>query len=176
MTSQSADTERLAAAKKWREELLRYLQLFAAAFDELHSAVTEEANKPGQYIGAHHDYPAMSRLDSGFPSFHESGFYKDSSPRDYVSTLRPRGLAGLLGGYARPVVGFPIGAELASFLRTHDIGKRFDLARFVYKDFVSDQPVDNLVGDAVERYLHVYGLNAPVEAERRDAIVDKVID
>src|SRR6267142_4810768 len=89
-----------AATEKRREELLCYLELFAAAFDELHGAVIKQANAPGQYIGPHHDYPTMSKLDSGFPIFHEEGFYRDKSPRDYVGMLRPRTLGGLLGGYA----------------------------------------------------------------------------
>ena len=175
MTSESLDSEHLAAAKKWRDEVRRYLQLFAAAFDELHSAVVRQVNKPGQYIRPHHDYPAMSKLDSGFPSFHESGFHQDSSPRDYVSTVRPRGLLGILGGLDLPVLDFPKGAELASFLRTHEIGKRLGRARFVYKDVVSNQPIDQLVGDAVERYLHLYGLNAPIEPKRRDAVIRPLV-
>jgi hypothetical protein len=175
MASKNSNAEHLAAPKKWREELLRYLELFAGAFDELHSAVIKQVNAPGQHIRPHHDYPVMSLLDSGFPSFHESGFYRDSAPRDYVSMLRPRGLLGILGGYPRPELGFSKGAELASFLRSHEIGKRLNLARFVYKDTVSDQPVDNLVGDAVERYLHLHGLGAAVEAKRRDALIRPLV-
>lgn len=163
------------ASEKRREEILRYLELFAAAFDELHGAVIKQVNTPGHYLGPHHDYPVMSWLSSGFPSFNEAGFYKDGSPRDYVGVFRPRGLAGLLAGYERPAVGFPVGAELASFLRSHEIGERLDLARFVYEDIVSDQPIDSLVGDAVERYLHLYGLNAAVQAARRDAIIRPLV-
>jgi hypothetical protein len=118
----------------------------------------------------------MSWLDSGFPSFRESGFYNDKSPRDYVSMVRPRGLLGAFaGGYTSPEAGFPKGVELASFLRVHKIGQRLDLGRFVYKDIVSDRPVEGLVGDAVERYLHLYGLNAPIETERRDAIIRRLV-
>jgi hypothetical protein len=76
-----------------------------------------------------------------------------------------------VGGIGRPELSFPKGAELASFLRSHEIGERLNLARFVYKDTLSDRPVDNLVGDAVERYLHLHGLNAPVEAKRRNAVI-----
>ncbi|MBR1227026.1 hypothetical protein JQ600_19025 [Bradyrhizobium sp. AUGA SZCCT0176] len=158
-----------------REQLLRYLELFAAAFDELHSAVVKQAKVPTQYIGPHHDYPVMSKLDSGFPFFNETGFYRDSSPRDYVGMLRPRTLGGILGGYARPEIGFPMGAELASFLRSHEIGKRLDLSRPIIDDIVSDHAIDALVGDAVERYLHLYGLNAPIIAKRRDAIIRPLV-
>lgn len=164
-----------SATEKLRKELLRYMELFAAAFAELHGAVIKQANTPGQYIGPHHDYPTMSKLDSGFPVFHEEGFYRDSSPRDYVGMLRPRTLAGLLGGYARPPVGFPKGAELASFLRSHDIGKKLDLDRPIYKDMVSDHSIDSLVRDAVERYLHLHGLNAPVDTKRRDAVIRPLV-
>jgi hypothetical protein len=98
MASKTSDSERLAATEKRQEELLRYLELFAGAFDELHGAIMKQVNTPGRYIGPHRDYPVMSLPDGGFPSFHEAGSYRDSSPRDYVGMLRPRGLAGLLGG------------------------------------------------------------------------------
>jgi hypothetical protein len=175
MASKTSNSERLAAREKRQEELQRYLELFAGAFDELHGAIIKQVNTPGQYIGPHHDYPVMSLLDSGFPAFHEAGFHRDSSPRDYVGIFRPSGLAGLLGGYGRPELGFPKGAELASFLRSHEIGERLNLGRYVYKDTVSDRPVDNLVGDAVERYLHLHGLNAPVEAKRRNAVIRRLV-
>ena len=157
------------ATEKKQEELRRYIELFAAAFDELHSEVVKYATKPGQYIRPHHDYPTMSKLDSGFSSFHDLGFYRDDSPRDYVGILRPKGLAGLLGDYPRPPLGLPKGAELAAFLRTHEIGKRLNLGALY------DSPVDNLVGDAVERYLHLYGLKAPVEAKRRNAVIRPLV-
>jgi hypothetical protein len=157
--------------EKRREELQGYISHFAAAFDELHQAVVQQTKTPGQYIGPHHDYPIMSILDSGFPSFHEVGFYKDTAPRDYVSTTRPRGLIGLLGGYQRPEVGFPRGAELAEFLRTHDIGKRLNLSKQVYNGKMLDWPVDNLVGDAVERYLHLHGLATPINPKSRQDVL-----
>ena len=148
MALNTPDSERLTAMEQRKEELRRYLQLFETAFDELHSAVIKQAKIPGQYIGVHHDYPLLSCLDSGFPSFHEAGFYRDTTPKNYVGTVRPSGLAGLLGGYQGPTLNFPKGAELASFLRSNEIGERLDLGRFVYKDKVSDRPVDDLVGDA----------------------------
>jgi hypothetical protein len=170
MTSETTDSEHLATARKWRQELPHYMELFAGAFDELHSAVIEQVNNPGRSVGPHHDYPVMSWLASGFPSFHESGFYDDKSPRDYVSTVRPRGLLGLLGaGSSPPESGFPKGAELASFLQTHEIGKRLDLAP------MHTWAVDQLVGDAVERYLHLYGLKALVDPRRRDAIIRPIV-
>src|SRR5262245_12815474 len=119
------------AAAVNREELHRYLELFASAFDELHAAVVKQVNVPGQYIGPHNDYPIRSLSDSGFAVFHEMGFYRDSAPKDYVGTVRPRGLGGLLGGIGRHQLSLPRGAELAAFLRTHEIGKRISLARRV---------------------------------------------
>ena len=169
MISDAPDSERVTAAKKWRGELLRYLELFAAAFDELHGAVINQINVPGQYIRPHSDYPVKSLRDSGFPSFHESGFNGDHTPRDYVSTVRPRGLLGILGALNLPKIAFPRGAELASFLRSHEIGKRLEMAANW------DGPVDNLVGDAVERYLHLYGLKSPVEIKRRDALIRPLV-
>jgi hypothetical protein len=172
MTSTTADAKRMATAEKRQEELLRYLKLFAAAFDELHDAVIEQIKTQGQYIGPRHDYPVMSRLDSGFPSFHESGFYRDNAPKDYVSTVRPHSLVRLLGGLTPPKRTFPQGAELASFLRGHEIGERLNLSRFGYE---SDFAVDCLVNDAVERYLHLHGLDARVDAKRRDAVIRPLV-
>jgi hypothetical protein len=149
--------------------------LFAAAFDELHDAVIEQVKTPGQYISPHHDYPEMSRLDSGFPSFRESGFYQDNAQRDYVSTVRPHSLVHLLGGLTLPTRTFPQGAALASFLRGHEIGERLDLSRYDYEGTPSDFRVDRLVNDAVERYLHLHGLDAPVDAKRRDAIIRPLV-
>ena len=40
---------------------------------------------------------------------------------------------------------------------------------------MSNQPIDQLVGDAVERYLHLYGLNAPIEPKRRDAVIRPLV-
>lgn len=151
MTSGTPDAERLAALKKRRDEFIRYLSLFEAAFDELHDAVVTQVNTPGQYISPHHDYPVRSLLDSGFPSFHESGFYRDDTPRDYVGTMRPRGLVGLLGEYKRPAMGFPKGAELASFLRNHDIGKRLNLGEPIYDGTLSEPESERSLGFIVLR-------------------------
>lgn len=170
MTS-ALDAERLAALEKRRNEFAQYLSFFEAAFDELHDAVVTKVRTPNQYVGPHHDYPVMSILQSGFPSFHEFGYYRENSPRDYVGTVRPRGLGGLLGGYYRPGASFPKGDELAAFLRNHDIGKRLDLGEQTDNDTLSNWLVDRLVGDAVERYLHLHGLDAPVAAERRRAVI-----
>ena len=169
MNSNNDNSEGLAAARKWRNELLGYFELFADAFDELHSAVVTQIDAPRQHVRAHHDYPVMSWLDSGFPSFNEFGFYRDNAPRDYVSTVRPRGLLGILGGLDLPKLSFPKGEKLASFLRENDIGKRLDLKP------LWDRPVDELVGDAVERYLHLYGIYSPIDTKRRDAIVRPMV-
>ena len=131
MAPKISDPKHLAA-EKLREEMLRYRELFRAAFDELHGVVVKHVKTPGQYVMTHHDYPVMSSLDSGFPSFHDVGFYNESAPRDYVGSIRPRGLAAFLSGQKFPEASFPKGAELAAFLRGHDIGKRLVLDRFVF--------------------------------------------
>jgi hypothetical protein len=169
MSSGPQTFEGSAAVKELRDQIKRYKQLFAEAFDELHGAVTMQAAVPGQSISAHHDYPLMSMLDSGFPSFHEAGFYRDDAPRDYLSTLRPRGLFGILAGFGQPSVKLPKGAELATFLRNHEIGKRINLHATV------DRQVDNLVGDAVERYVHLYGIKTPICPKRRDRIIQPLL-
>lgn len=171
MSSKNDDVDPLADNKRRKKEFITYLSKFEDAFDELHAAVVREAQSIGQYVGPHHDYPIMSMLPGGFPSFHDAGFYKDSTPRDYVGIMRPRGILGLIGNYRRPEIGFPKGAELAEFLRSHDIGRRLNLGKHNYAGEVSDWPVNQLVGDAVERYLHRYGLDAPVERTRRDDVL-----
>ncbi len=166
MNPETEGSEERARAIQWRDELRQYRDLFAGAFDELLEAVRAKVKQPGQYVGPHHDYPIMSSLDSGFPSFHDSGFYSDSSRRDYVATIRPHGLLGIFGGLAgTPAPNLPKGAELASFLRTHQIGKRLNLGQLY------DRPVDELVADAVERYIHLHGLDTPVEDRRRNALI-----
>ena len=155
--------------------MLRYFELFRAAFDELHEAVVNCIKTPGHHILPHHGYPTMSLLDSGFPSFRDFNFYDDQAPRDYVGSVRPRGLASLFGGRKFPKLSFPRSAELAAFLREHDIAKRLGLERFVFDGVASDFLVDRLVDDAVERYLHLHGLEAPIDGERRDAIIEPLL-
>ncbi|WP_445217738.1 hypothetical protein ACKWRH_38100 [Bradyrhizobium sp. Pa8] len=170
MTSDTTDAE----LEKLSNEFDRYFELFEQAFDELHATVVAQVNRPGQHVGPHHDYPMMSGLDSGFPHFHEAGFYKDTSPRNYVGRVRPSGLLGAIaGGYSKSEL--PKGTELARFLRTHDIGKRLDLNRFVYNGRASDARVDNLVGEAVERYLHLYGLKASIDPKYRESVIRPLI-
>ena len=45
----------------------------------------------------------------------------------------------------------------------------------VYKDPFSDRVVDRLVGDAVERYLHLHGITAPIEDKRREAVIQPLM-
>ncbi len=156
------------------EQLDSYLKLFAVAFDELHAAVVERANEPGVYISPYSDYPTMALTDSQFPIFHEAGFYRDNSPRDYVSLVRPHGLARFLAATTKTVA-LPRGADLAAFLRDHEIGKHLKLSVPVFKNRLSDWAVDKLVASAVERYLHSFGLKAPIDAKRRDAIIQPLV-
>jgi hypothetical protein len=172
MASDSTEPDELRATKRWTE-IERYFTLFENAFDELHSKVVARVNEPGQHIGPHHDYPTMSRLDSGFPHFTEAGFYSDTSPRNYVGRVSAQGLLGALMGYAKPDL--PKGAELAAFLRTHDIGKRLNPSAFIDNGTASDYHVDNMVAEAVERYLHLYGLDAPIDNNHRESVIRPLI-
>jgi hypothetical protein len=152
------------------EQLRTYLRMFAEAFDELHAAVVERARDPSAHIGPHRAYPTMSLSSSGFPIFHErSALYEDKAPKDYVGLVRPRGLMGLIPPTAP--LPLPKGVELASFLRDNEIGAKLKLQVPVYENTLSDWPVDNLVADAVERYVHLYGLNTPIDAKHRDNII-----
>jgi hypothetical protein len=161
--------------KNIAKEMLQYRQLFEAAFDELHEAVVKHSKTHGQYVRAHHDYPLMSFLGSGFPSFGEARFYDENAPRDYVGTIRPRGLFAVLSGWEFPKISLPKSAELAAFLRSHQIGKRLGLDRFVFDGKPSDIPVDHLVDDAVERYLHLHGLDTPIDANRRINVIRRLL-
>ncbi|KWV55728.1 hypothetical protein AS026_37465 [Rhizobium altiplani] len=155
-----------------KEAINKYIELFQAAFDELHEAVVANA-KAATHISRHHDYPNMSRLDTGFPAFGQFGFYNEATPRDYLSLVRPNRILGLLAGYQRPEVGFPKGEKLAAFLRGDNLGKRLDLWR--YDGEPSDGPIDILVGGCVERYIHLYGVDAAIDAKRRDKVIFPVM-
>lgn len=157
-----------AGPNKRRDELSRYVELFRAAFAELHDAVRVCVSRPGQYLSPHNDYPRVSKLASGFPFFTDVGFYDERAPKDYVGTVRPRGLAGLFSGTSFREVNLPKGAELASFLRSHDFGRKLNLS---YNGIATDRPVDMLVANAVERYLHLYGVDSPIETRRRDSVI-----
>jgi Apea-like HEPN len=171
MSKQSNEAEKLARMDKRFEEMEVYLTRFEAAFDELHLAVTNQIKIHGQNIGPHHDYPKMSMLDSGFPAFREAGFFDPNSQRDYISTVQVRGLAGLLANHKRPKISLPKCTELADFLRKHDIGKRLKLEEHIYEGKVFDWPVEQMIGDAVERYLHLFGVDSPIELKHRNAVI-----
>jgi len=174
MSQTASASGRLIEAAVRRKEVFRYLELFEAAFDQLHGAVVNHVKSPSQYVGPHHTYPIMSLLDSGFPSFQEAGFFRDDAPRDYVGTVRPRGLAALLTAAGRPNFVFTMGAELAEFLRSHEVGHNFNFRPLTTgkpEERISDWLVERLVEDAVERYLYLYGLDAPIDPKRRIKII-----
>jgi len=142
---------------------------FEAAFDELHAAVLEKIGNPGQYFSPHHDYPIMSRMDSGFPIFHEHGFYKDKTPRNYVGAFRPTSLLGAFM-HVRPEKEFPEGAKLISLLKEDEFGKRFYQLDLPF----SGHDVDGMVATAVERYLHVYG-TGPLNFANRRKVLHRIL-
>ncbi|WP_211411440.1 hypothetical protein [Bradyrhizobium iriomotense] len=53
MASKSTNTD--LGSEKLSNEIDRYFELFEQSFDELHAAVVARVNKPGQYVGPHHD-------------------------------------------------------------------------------------------------------------------------
>ncbi|MET4199117.1 hypothetical protein ABIA95_003116 [Bradyrhizobium sp. LA8.1] len=154
-------------------QLLRFKELFVEAFDELHAATTENSRSKKYHIGPHSHYPIMTVLDNGFPSFSEAGFYNDGSPRDYVGAIRPTGLFAIFGGgHGRPDSDFVKSLELRTFLQNNDIGERLRLGS---SGTVSRHQVNAMVAHAVERYIHLFGLTAPVDVKRRDAILRPLI-
>jgi hypothetical protein len=155
------------------EQMDRYVELFAEAFDELHGAVVKRAKDPRQHLSNHYDYPTMSQSSGGFPLFSETGFFRDTAPKNYTESVRPRGL-GMIMSQTEPVE-LPKGAELASFLRNHEIGKKLKLDVPIYEDRLSDWPIDSLVAYAVERYLHLYGVDEPIDPKHRDEVILRLV-
>ncbi|RXH05696.1 HEPN domain-containing protein [Bradyrhizobium guangzhouense] len=165
MNSETAASEK---ADKPHGDVVAYMRLFRAAFDEFHAAVLEKLNSnPKPYLSVHHDYPLMSWLDSGFPSFRETGFYDSNGPKNYAILAGGGGLLAALGG-GSPKPELPKGGELKEFLKTHPAGARLDLDKW-------DYPVDLMVQRAVERYFHLHGLDAEINPKFRERITRPLI-
>ncbi|MGO6907359.1 hypothetical protein ACCS96_45500, partial [Rhizobium ruizarguesonis] len=103
-------------------------------------------------------------MDSGFPIFHEHGFYNNNTPRNYVGAFRPTSLIGAFM-HVRPEKEFPEGAKLISLLKGSEFGKRFQI-----DEPFSGHDVDRMVATAVERYLHVYG-TGPLDSRNRGKVL-----
>ncbi|RWM08954.1 HEPN domain-containing protein [Mesorhizobium sp.] len=145
-------------------DLRKYAKLLEGAFDELHAAVIKTLDDTRWSFGTHHDYPTMGMTESGFPYFSEVGFYNEKARKDYVGVFRPRSLAGLLMS-ERLQENFPAGAELIEFLKSNELGKKFQL-----EEPYSESYVDRMVGDCVERYFQLYG-TGPVQKRKRQDIL-----
>ena len=167
----SAD-ERLKSMQRFREEFREFKALLETAFDELHSTVIAKISLPGFSIGPHSDYPRRSSIDSGFPHFSRFGFYNQAAPRDYVGVVRPTGLLELFSGRF-DVVENPLPAldKLIHYLRTHEIGSKVQDVNHEGESFLVEYTVNQIVGGAVERYLHVHGIDTPIDKKRRAAIL-----
>lgn len=152
---------------KRQADLLKYIMLLEAAFDELHAAVLAKLADPKQYVGVHSDHPVMTVLDSGFPSIHKVGLYNDRAPKDYVGTVRRAGIIGLLM-FERPKENFPAGEALVEYLRTTWLGKKLDM-----KPGSPGYFVDGLLAEAVECYLHRHG-TGPINTRLREPIVRRI--
>lgn len=162
--------------KKFREEFLNFKSLFEAAFDELHGVVVAKVAKPGVYIGSHSDYPQRSNTKSGFPIFHDLGFYSDGAPRDYISAIKPSGLLGMLGGsFDVKENALPAIDRLIEFLQTHQIGSRLTHTNHKGETSFSSYTVNKILGDAVEKYLHKHGMEAAVNDKARDVILGPLL-
>lgn len=168
--------DRLERIKRFREEFLQFKSLFEAAFDELHGVVVAKISKPGVYIGPHSDFPQRSTTDSGFPIFHGIGFYSDSAPRDYVSTVKPSGILGIFGGQfdVKENV-LPALDRLIEYLQSHHIGSRLTYTDFKGEPSFADYTVNKILSGAVEKYLHRHGITAPVDPKTRDVILGPLL-
>ena len=168
MASKRSEPEALEAKEARFQQADRYLALFEEAFDELHTAVIQRIKDPLIYLRPHADYPRVTALASGFPTFHEAGYFDERCPRDYVGSIRPRGILAAISP-TLPKIDLPKTAALASFLRGHDIGKRFDL--FFKDNTPYDGQVEGLICSAVERYLHLFGKNTPLDIKKRERVI-----
>ncbi|WP_144421179.1 HEPN domain-containing protein [Ahrensia marina] len=172
MSENATSEERLAKFKRFKKELHEFESLFEAAFDELHNTVVAKIKLPGTNVGPHHDYPKKTTTSAGFPSFHEAGFYDDKSPRNYVGVVRSRGLLGaLMAKFDVPDSELPAYESLKNFLETHDIGRKLKYTDYKDEAVFSELLLKNIVGSAVEKYLHHNGIEAPIEPKARNAIL-----
>ncbi len=164
--------ERLKSIRRFREESIEFKALLETAFDELHATVIKKISLPGTYIGPHSDYPQKTVTDSGFPLFNGFGFFNAAAPKDYVGTIKPTGLAGYLGGRFN-VEDNPLPAleKLTEYLRMHEIGGNLQYTNHEGEKSFSEYTVSRIVGEAVERYLHVHGIVTPIDAKKRAAIL-----
>lgn len=146
------------------------------AFDELHATVVAKISLPGTYIGPHSNYPQMRKTDSGFPIFNGFGFFNEAAPKDYVGTIKPKGLLGFFGGsYDVEVNGLPALDSLKEYLRTHRIGSNFQFTDHKGERSFAEYTVNRIVGEAVEKYLHNNGIGTRVDSKTRDAILKPLI-
>lgn len=153
--------------KHTRERYSRFLQLLIAAFDELHGMVLERIADPNQYFSNHADYPTMSISDSGFPIFHDTGFYRENARKNYTEAVKP---SSLMGAFLRnkPDYKFPAADELIEFLKTDGLGKAFNItAPF------EDMYVGQLLAQTVESYIQRFG-TGPLDKSKKRRLLRRV--
>jgi hypothetical protein len=158
-----------ANQEKKRSDLVRLLKLFGEAFDEQYAAVKAALASEENRAIRHFDYPRLLIMDSGFPSMHEMGSWGEV-PTHYMTAIGPRSLVGLLGGYIGEKTQSPKIAELTKFLAGSVFAKHLGIA-----DESDDWTVALRVGDAVERYLHRYGVDRPLNEAKRDRLIFPIV-
>lgn len=146
----------------------RLKDLFEKAFDELHAIVFEKTSNPYHYFSNHHDYPRCSTTESGFPFFNETGFYEKNARKNYVGSVRPGGILGMLtipsNWEAAPKL-----TELVDFLDSDEIGEHFR------QNDTSKWEVEKLIQQAVESYFQKFGLG-PLDPIKRRKILAPIIN
>ncbi|PZX11755.1 hypothetical protein LX81_03831 [Palleronia aestuarii] len=168
--------DRLESIRKLRNELLQFKILFEAAFEELHGVIVAKISKPGIYIAPHSDYPRRSITDSGFPIFHSIGFYSDSAPRDYASTIKPSGLLGFLSGsFDVESDALPALDKFIKYLQSHQFGSRLKYTDYKGETSLAKYTINGILGGAVEKYLHRHGIEAEVDQRARDMILGPLL-
>lgn len=159
----------LETQEKRRSDLVRLLTLFREAFDEQYHAVKAALASGGDRAIRHFDYPRLTIMQSGFPSMDEMGAWGDV-PIHYMTAIGPRSFIGLLGGYVGQKTQSPKIDELTKFLAASVFAKHLGI-----ENESDSWTVALRVGDAVERYLHRYGVESQLIEAKRDRLIWPIV-
>jgi hypothetical protein len=166
-TGDSSSDRNSAEFDALRERIENFKDLFVAAFNELHAAVLEKVNSPNQHFSNHHDYPRCSTTESGFPLFNETGFYEKNARKNYVGSVRPGGILGMLTISRNPELE-PKLWDLVDFLDADEIGEHFR------QHGTSKWEVEKLIHQAAESYFQKFGLG-PLDPSKRRKVLAPII-
>ncbi|MCK2055298.1 HEPN domain-containing protein [Methylobacterium sp. 37f] len=166
-TETSDADDREAEFETFRKTIEQFKDLIVAAFDELHELVSKKIATPHQYFSNHHDYPQQSTTSSGFPIFNETGFYAKEARKDYVGSIRPMGLLGMLM-IGRDKELSPELGKLVAFLDADELGEHFRTSE------TSEWEIEKLIDQAVESYFQRFG-TGPLDPLKRRKVLAPIV-